>query len=63
MIIFDRIFAGILMVLLLPSLSADSLFSKQKLCVFVSVVLFNSLKFLIDLRLNVSFNGGLKIFY
>ena len=63
MIIFDRIFAGILMVLLLPSLSADSLFSKQKLCVFVSVVLFNSLKFLIDLRLNVSFNRGLKIFY
>ena len=63
MIIFDRIFAGILMVLLLSSLSADSLFSKQKLCVFVSVVLFNSLKFLIDLRLNVSFNGGLKIFY
>ena len=58
-----RIFYGILMVIL-PQSSAVSLFSRQKLCVFVSVVPFQLVKIASWFSfLNASFSGGLKIFY
>ena len=43
MLIFDGNFDGVLMVFL-PQLSVVSLFSRQKLCVFVSVVRFELVK-------------------
>ena len=46
----------------LAKLSAVSLFSRKTLCVFVSVMPFNHVKTAIDLNLNVSFRGGLKMY-